>query len=80
MVARARVTAVPFYRKHGYGMEDDMFLQVGLPHRLVWKELDATSDSRPAQGLRRLPFCSDDQRVPPLGQRRLPAAFEAAVA
>ena len=39
MVARARETAVPFYRKHGYGVEDETFVQVGLPHRAVWKEL-----------------------------------------
>ena len=39
MVARARETAVPFYRKHGYRVEDETFVQVGLPHRVVWKKL-----------------------------------------
>jgi GNAT superfamily N-acetyltransferase len=39
VVARARETAVPFYRKHGYRIEDEPFTQVGLPHRVVWKEL-----------------------------------------
>ena len=39
MVARARGTAVPFYRKHGYGVETDVFMQVGIPHQVVWKKL-----------------------------------------
>ena len=39
MMARARGTAVPFYRKHGYGVETDVFMQVGIPHQMVWKTL-----------------------------------------
>jgi GNAT superfamily N-acetyltransferase len=39
LVARARGTAVPFYRKHGYGVESDVFMQVGIPHQVVWKRV-----------------------------------------
>ena len=39
MLARARETAVPFYRQLGYGVETDVFTQVGIPHQMVWKEL-----------------------------------------
>jgi GNAT superfamily N-acetyltransferase len=39
MVARARETAVPFYRRHGYSVEMAVFMQVGIPHQVVRKEL-----------------------------------------
>jgi GNAT superfamily N-acetyltransferase len=39
LVAHARGTAVPFYRKHDYGVEGDAFMHVGIPHQVVWKEL-----------------------------------------
>ncbi len=39
MVARARVSAVPFYRRLGYDVEAEVFLQVGVPHQVVWKQL-----------------------------------------
>jgi GNAT superfamily N-acetyltransferase len=39
IVARARETAVPFYRRQGYGVETDVFMQVGMPHQVVWKQL-----------------------------------------
>ena len=39
MTAHAREPAVPFYRKHGYAVEGDRFIEVTIPHYAIAKEL-----------------------------------------
>ena len=39
MTAHARETALGFYRKLGYRVEGDVFLEIGIPHRLIHKAL-----------------------------------------
>jgi ribosomal protein S18 acetylase RimI-like enzyme len=39
MTAHARETAVPFYRKHGYTVEGDRFVEVTIPHYAIFKQL-----------------------------------------
>jgi len=39
ITAHARETAVPFYRKLGYSVGEDAFLEVSIPHFLVAKDL-----------------------------------------
>lgn len=39
IVAHARDTAVSFYRRLGYAVEDEIFLEVTIPHRRVEKLL-----------------------------------------
>ncbi len=39
MTAHAREPAVPFYRKHGYAVEGDRFLEVTIPHYAIAKDL-----------------------------------------
>ena len=41
LVAHARDTATEFYRKMGYWISDELFLETTIPHRLVTKELTA---------------------------------------
>jgi predicted GNAT family N-acyltransferase len=40
MTAHARETAVPFYRRLGYTVIGDRFIEVGIPHVAVRKSLD----------------------------------------
>ena len=42
----ARETATAFYRKHGYHTEGERYLQVGLPHIAMLKDLAADSPIR----------------------------------
>lgn len=39
MVLHARETAVPFYLKLGYALTGEPFVEVGIPHRAMEKEL-----------------------------------------
>jgi hypothetical protein len=39
MKAHARATALPFYRRLGYTVEGDVFLEATIPHQLVTKAL-----------------------------------------
>lgn len=39
MVLHARESAVPFYRRLGYRVAGREFVEVGLPHRTMWKSL-----------------------------------------
>jgi len=39
MMAHAREPAVPFYLRVGFAVEGEPFVQVGLPHRLVVRDL-----------------------------------------
>ena len=39
VVAHARESALSFYRKHGYRVEGATFLEVGIPHRRIYKTL-----------------------------------------
>ena len=43
VMLHARETAVPFYARHGYCAEGEAFEEVTIPHRRMWKELDATT-------------------------------------
>jgi GNAT superfamily N-acetyltransferase len=43
ITANARDTAVPFYRKLGYSVEGDAFIQVLIPHFAISKRLPAAS-------------------------------------
>jgi acetolactate synthase-1/3 small subunit len=39
VVAHARESALSFYRKHGYRVEGELFLEVTIPHRAIRKTL-----------------------------------------
>ena len=39
MVMHAREVAFPFYEKLGYTYDGDLFIEVGIPHRVMKKEL-----------------------------------------
>lgn len=41
IIAHARETAVTFYRRMGYSVDEKMFLEVSLPHYRISKELKA---------------------------------------
>jgi predicted GNAT family N-acyltransferase len=39
MVLNARKEAVPFYKKLNYHLEGKEFVEVGIPHYFMWKEM-----------------------------------------
>jgi predicted GNAT family N-acyltransferase len=39
MILHARVTAVPFYERHGYEKHGEAFVEVTVPHLAMWKAL-----------------------------------------
>lgn len=43
---RARETAVPFYRSLGYLVEGEGFSEIGLPHRVMRKDLIPAQDAK----------------------------------
>ena len=44
MIAHARASAAEFYRRLGYSVSGDEFIEVTIPHRLVKKALLAGAD------------------------------------
>ena len=39
LVLNARLEAVPFYERHGYNVEGDLYQEVGIDHLKMWKNL-----------------------------------------
>jgi predicted GNAT family N-acyltransferase len=39
VLLNAQVQALPFYLRHGFQAEGDEFLDAGIPHRRMWRDL-----------------------------------------
>ena len=44
VIAHARASAVEFYRRLGYSVSDEEFIEVTIPHRVVTKRLSVAAD------------------------------------
>jgi predicted GNAT family N-acyltransferase len=39
VLLNAQIQALPFYLRHGFQAEDDVFLDAGIAHRRMWRDL-----------------------------------------